>query len=231
MVNVTEEDLLKLTRQLYPTGRAWKLPDGATITKLHEAINRVQLEAVEGMLDQLNKILADNDQFTDQDATDWERRLQIFSNELTSLEDRKLAILRKYSHPGNIQARGHYLVFEGQLQAAGFDVFVHENNPANDQPSDFPFYGGLSAIQLGQAQLGQFGLGGTGGIDIVANYIEEEIDADFVTGPDLQHALFVGGAVKGDPADVPLSRKEEFRQLILNLKFVNNVVILFINYV
>ena len=224
------EILLKLTKRMYSTGLAFLIPASSSIETMHIALNVSEEEAfvaaTSGILD---TILADNDNFTVDDAADWERRLNILASPLTSLEDRKLAILRKYATPGLIPARQHFLYQQGQLRAAGFDVYVHENRPVVQVPSDFAFYTGLAPVQLGQSQLGQKVLGQQT-INIVANSIDENKDAQFSIGPDFAATYFIGGIVKGNAAVVENDRKDEFRQLILSLKPVQNVAILFINY-
>src|SRR5690606_32537660 len=102
--------------------------------------------------------LPDNDGFTADDATDWERRLGMIYSPLVPLADRKLAILRKMNHPGTIKARQNWLYVEGQLRAAGFDVYVHENRfddgmGGYDTKTPVELSGGsASAAQYGQFQ-------------------------------------------------------------------------------
>lgn len=116
-----------LTSVLYPTGRAYKGPTGGWRDKLHRAMGIHEAKAYADNLATLSAILPDNDNFTADDATDWERRLGLITNLSVPLADRKAAILRKMNHPGTIKARQHYLYLQGQLQLAGFNVFVHEN--------------------------------------------------------------------------------------------------------
>jgi uncharacterized protein YmfQ (DUF2313 family) len=121
------EKLLALTRQLYPKGRAFKMPADGFIERLHRALSVSEQQVYEDALSILNNILPDNDGFTADDATAWERRLGLITNESVSLADRKLAIIRKINHPGIIKSRQSALYLEGQLRAAGFDVYVFEN--------------------------------------------------------------------------------------------------------
>jgi hypothetical protein len=123
----TEEKIMKLTRQLMPTGRAWKMPEGGYHESLNFALNIQQAEAYDAATSILKSLLPDNDEFTEDDATDWERRLGITSSGLNYLEDRKAAILQKLQFPGLNPAKGHYGYIESQLQDAGFDVYVYEN--------------------------------------------------------------------------------------------------------
>jgi len=156
--------LLYLTKRLYPTGRAFKIPVDSNLEKIHKALIVSEQEAFEaatsGILD---TILADNDNFTEDDAADWERRLAIRADTATSLADRKLAILRKYASPGDIPARQYFLYLEGQLQNAGFNVFVFENRSEIGTTGVFETIdiGAVIGNQLGTFQLGQEQLGPT----------------------------------------------------------------------
>lgn len=225
-----------LSRQLYPTGRAFKMPVGSFFEKLNTGLAQGEKRFYDDALSTLDSAIPDNSDFTADDATDWERRLGLITNDAVSLENRKLAIIRKMNHPGAIPARQHYLYLQGQLQAAGFDVYVFENR--------FPSYGGTYdtqtpqevtgssavGIQHGDAQHGDF-QHGTELFDIVANSLDPDIDAVFNIGSSLRCTFFIGGNPLGTFADVDVERETEFRQLILKIKPVQTVAYLFINYV
>jgi len=224
--------LLKLTKRLYPTGRAFRIPFEKTIEKIHKGLNVSESEAFLGATGILDSILPDNDNFTEQDATDWERRLAIRASSLTSLDDRKLAIARKYASPGDIPARQHFLYQQGQLQAAGFDVFIHENRVSDGMggfttiPID-----GVIGVNYGSINYGAANYGPSiANQDIIANYIDAERDELFVIPTDLRATYFIGGEVLGTVADIPAERESEFRQLVLTLKPLQTVGILLINY-
>jgi len=117
----------KLGKTLYPTGRAFKIPFGGVLDKLNSALSESEQRAFDDAVSILDSALPDNDNFTTGDATDWERRLGLITNPAVPLSDRKLAIIRKIRHPGNIPARQNFLYLQGQLQDAGFNVFVFEN--------------------------------------------------------------------------------------------------------
>lgn len=219
--------LFLLTERLYPTGRAFREPVGGLKEAVSKALSASEADLYNEAVGVLDEILADNENFNAEDAAVWERRLAIRANSATPLADRKLAILRKYASPGNIPARQHYLFLERELQNAGFDVWVHENRPTAQNPS---VYATASSIgQLGQKQLGQFNIGSSN-YDIVANYIDLERDSTFVIGTNFKCLFFVGGQVKGDAANVDADRREEFRQLILQVKPLHTVGVLLINY-
>jgi uncharacterized protein YmfQ (DUF2313 family) len=230
------EKLLQFTKQLYPSGSAFRVNENSFKHRLHRALVVSEAKAFNDAKSILDSMLPDNDNFTASDATAWERRLGLITNESVPLADRKLAIKSKMNHPGTIPARSSARFLEKQLQDAGFDVYVHENRFWNgseyetqspyDVTGSFPPYmfqhGGF---QHGNAQHG------ASVWNIIANYIDEDYDFDFNIGADLTYTFFVGGAVVGDYADVPIARKKEFRQLILRTKPVQTIGYLFINYI
>ncbi len=231
------DEILKLTRQLYPKGRAFAIPVDSDIEKLHEGLAISEAQAYNDALAIFDSMLPDNENFTAQDATDWERRLGMVQNPSVSLDDRKLAITRKMQHPGTVKARQHFLYVEGQLQAAGFNVFVFENRFDDggggiETRDPLVVNGGVGGItpQMGDFQMGDKQMGPSYD-NIIVNYIDEETDKVFNVGDNLRSTFFIGANPVGDFADVSIDRKDEFRQLILKLKPVQAVGYLFINYI
>lgn len=236
-MGVVADKILTLTKNLYPTGRAWSMPAGSVLEKLHKALalseERTWLDAVSI----LDSALPDNPNFTSQDASDWERRLGMITNLAVPLADRKLAIIRKMNHPGTIPARQNYLYLEGQLQAAGFAVYVFRNVFSDGMggyitKNPLTISGGVGRInfQHGQRQHGQFHHGSAYD-NIIANHIDEDRDRLFNIGSNLRSTFFIGGGYLGTFANVDANRKDEFRQLILRLKPVQEIGFLLINYV
>jgi hypothetical protein len=230
------DDILILAKKFYPTGRAFKMPFGGWLERLNYALGISEAKAYNDALEILNSLLPDNADFTTDDATDWERRLGMISSNAT-LEDRKLAIKRKMNHPGDIKARQHYLYVQGQLQAAGFDVFVYENRFDDgmgglETRSPFVVLGGLGLldVQHGDFQHGDIQHGGIWG-NVIANYIDEAEDRKFNVGNNLRSTFFICGNPIGTVAYVPAVRKEEFRQLILKLKPAQTVGYLSVIYI
>lgn len=238
----TVETIVQLSRQLYPPGRAFAMPTGGDLEALHRALAQSEARAWNDAMSILDSILPDNDNFTEDDATDWERRLGIYSGTGTSLADRKLAILRKINHPGTVKARQNYLYLQNQLRAAGFDVYVYENI-FDDGGGGFETRtpGQILAYAVGYASIGGFSLGevnlndtwgtGIGTVTVAANHLEESRDADFSFGDNWRSSFFIAGAAVDEFAEVEEVRKIEFRQLILRIKPVASAGILFVNYV
>lgn len=231
--------ILELTKLAYPTGRAFRITPGSDMEKLHTGLALSEARAYEDGLAILDSILPDNSNFTADDATDWERRLGLIYSPMVSLADRKLAIKRKMNHPGTIPARQHYLYLQGQLQAAGFNVYVYENRFAL-YPTGFETKNPLvvsSGVGAYKFRHGQFLHGQKqhgvmyNPFNRVINHIEESRDATFNVGNNLRYTFFVGGSPIGTFANVDVNRKDEFRQLILKIKPAQTVGFLFINYV
>lgn len=231
------ESLLKLTKQLYPTGRAFKMSTGSVLEKLHNALNKSEERAYSDAVSILYSILPDNDQFTADDATDWNRRLGMIVNPLAALPDRKLAILRKRQQPGTNPAKEHYLYLQTQLRAAGFDVYVYENKFYDSMSgtwitkTPFELTGSSSfytKVRHGTIRHGQASHGFVYN-NMIINYLEPEKDSAFAL-KSFRGTFFIGGNTVGSMANVPLVRKKEFRQLILQIKPLQTVGFLLINY-
>jgi|SRR5687768_758549 len=232
------DKIITLTKQLYPTGRAFRVAVDSYKLRLHNALAISEAQAYTDALSTLNSALPDNDDFTAEDAAAWEHRLGLITNEAVSLDDRKAAIIRKMNHPGTIPARQHYLYLESQLQAAGFDVYVHENRfplggGAYETRTPEDVTGGSAPMELQHGNPPQHGDGqhGTGTWNLIVNNLDEDLDSTFNIGANLKSTFFIGGPYVGDYADVDANRKLEFRQLILKIKPVQTVGYLFINYV
>lgn len=234
------ETILKLTKRLYPKGRAFRIPFGSVIEKVHKGLNSSESRAYSDAISVLDSILPDNANFTTEDASDWERRLGLITNTTVPLEDRKAAILRKMNHPGTIPARQHYLYLERELRAANFDVRVYENRniaALTDPPesgvaemgvSEMGGYVGLEfttvydpndfiteADQMGIGESGVAEMGGASGtndFEICARYIDSEKDANFFNHQfvDQMGASESGVAEMGSVYDFPTALRSSF---------------------
>ncbi len=139
--------------------------------------------------------------------------------------------------PGRNPAKGHYLWIQQQLQDAGFAVYVHENIFAT-YPSGYTtvapnsLYGNtnFATPRHGQFRHGQIRSGGYYN-NIIANSITQDGDLGFNIGANFRSTFFIGGQAIGTYANVLATRETEFRQLVLNLKQVQNIGYLFVNYV
>lgn len=227
------DKILKLTRQLYPTGRAWKMPFDGFFESLHKALAVSEENAYNDAVSIMYSILPDNPNFTSDDATDWERRLGMETNLATPLSLRMLAIKRKMQSPGINPARENYLNIQYQLQLGGFDIYVYENRfpvyPYGYTTQTIQQFANLYDNQHGDHQHGDIQHGFQFG-DVVVNSMDQTIDSSFVISTDLRSTFFIGGPTAGSYANVPLTRKQELRHLILQLKPAHTVAYLLINY-
>lgn len=232
------DKLLSLTGQLFPTGRAFWIKVNSDKENLLKGLLASEERAYNDATAILNSILPDNDNFTAGDATSWEKRLGLITNQLVPLSDRKDAIKRKMNHPGTIPARQNYLYLQGQLQAAGFDVYVYENRFSDgfggyvtktpDVFSLLPFPHGTS--RHGQFRHGQIRHGQGFYSNKIANNVEKSLDDPFKIGSNYRFTFFIGGPTPGTWATVDANRELEFRQLVLRIKPVHTVALLLLNF-
>lgn len=228
MAATTQEKIMRLTRQNFPTGRAFKHAPDSDAYKYQNARASVYADMFDDALAVLNAILPDNDGFTAADATRWEQRLgMIVQDETVALSSRKSAIEQKYNHPGEILARQSADYLQEQLQAAGFDLYVYENTV----PVYPSFYdvSGMVSWQHGQWQHGQMQHGAGWG-DVIANNLDYTKDAPYAFRSTLTGTFFVCGPSIGTFANVEEARREELRRLLLQLKPCESIGFLFINY-
>jgi len=237
----------KLAKQLYPKGRAFNYNEKSLLNSFHLGINEPMKQAYNGAKSILDSLLPDNDNFTSEDATQWERRLALNTNQLTPLEDRKKAILRKLNHPGQVSARQHRLFIESQLRLAGFDVRVYENRFDEGGNIVTLSFEDVTGYQHGEFEHGEFEHGDFSGV-LLANYIDYIRDVDFNIGDNYRSTFFIAGDDFGTVnslgvtslnygvstndrfATIPETRRKEFRELLLKLKPAQTVGILLINY-
>ncbi len=121
-MSIIGDKILALTKQLYPEGRAFKMPLGGYLEKLHEALSNSEQQAFADAISILSDILPDNANFTEDDATDWERRLGLIYNPLAILSDRMLIIKNKLNQPGNNPAKGSYLHLLKKISTDNFST-------------------------------------------------------------------------------------------------------------
>jgi uncharacterized protein YmfQ (DUF2313 family) len=252
-INVLQQ-LLSLSKQLFPTGRAFRIPANSLKEKVEKGLLASEERAYNDAVGILDSILPDNDNFTAEDATRWEQRLGMIVNPDVDLEDRKAAIIRKYNHPGTILARQSAGYIQEQLQLAGFDVYVHENIPEQSiidllqSNSLIPQWGGfefgelefgdaltifdnlLDHSEFGELEFGTFEWGQIFYNQKIANSIDHEKDIYFDIGTDAKKTFYIGAAIKGEFATVDTNRRDEFRSIVLKTKPTETIGFALINY-
>lgn len=234
-----EDKILRQKKNLYPTGRAFRIPKDGVFESLLKTLNISEAQAVEDAKSILNAILPDNANFTADDAGEWEVRLGLITNPLVALADRKAAIIRKLNYPAQTKAKGNWRYIQSQLQLANFNVYVFENRFDN-YPDGFitkspiDITGDPSLLvdyQHGMLEHGQAEHGEKFWTNKCVNHIDEKLDLPFIIGANMKSTFYIGGNPIGTYANVDVNRKDEFRQLILKLKPVQTIALLFVNYV
>lgn len=225
-----------LVSQLYPTGRAFYMPKDGVSDKTHFSINRSFIRLLQDADLTIDSVFPDNPNFSLEDCELWEYRFGMVSNPDLSVEERKSAIYRRMGRGQNVRARQHKNYLEKQLQLAGFNVFVHENGFIEGGVKVYKKPTDIVAFSLGAIQHGgdtQHGIGtqhGSGNSQIIAN--SHKPDEDYSVSDDkLWATFFIGGAILGEMVEIPQTREEEFRELVLKLKPAHLVAFTFINYV
>lgn len=210
---------------------------GGNSERMHQALAVSEARLYNDTKSTLSSLLPDNDNFTEEDATDWERRLGLTSSSLVPLEDRKAAIRRKMASPGVNPAKSAAKWLEYQLQQAGFDVYVYENiidlyPTGYERISPGEFNANiLTDLEYGDPEYGELEYGAYFNY-IVANSIYNEEDVATFNGiQDFATSFFIGGATFGTYANVLATREAEFRQLILSQKQAQNIAFCYINFI
>lgn len=244
-----KDKIISLTGQLYPKGRVFNFLSGGWFKTIHEALAISESEAWDDANSVIfNSLLPDNPLFDVADAEIWEERFKIPFSSGATLEQRKAAILRKWRYPGTVKARAHRLFIQSQLQLAGFDVVLYENR-VDDGSGGIttidPY--GFSGFQHGEFEHGEFEHGEFG-MELLVNYIDSERDSTFDIGSSFATTFFVASSSFGTVdslgvttpdysasasdilANVPLVRRDEFRELLLRLKPAKTIGVLLVNW-
>lgn len=236
---IEEKQLLDLTDQLYPTGRAWRLFNGNVFESLHRAINESFFELRSNTAALLDSTIPDNENFDVKDCIYWEGKLGLISNQNLTLELRKQIILNKLIFPKNIKARQGLEYIQNEIEIYGFTGVKIYPNIFYDSNGDYYYMNPMqvsgniaAATQHGGAtQHGNSTLHGDGNFEVIAN---EAGDENYSTGgKEFLWATFYIAGLNSiyEKGSIDSSRKREFRELILKLKPAHLVAFTFINYI
>jgi uncharacterized protein YmfQ (DUF2313 family) len=234
----TLRDLLRLVQQLYPTGRAWYLPEGSNFSGLHEAINLSFLRLINTAYATLDSRFPDNTNFDEDDAELWEYRFGLVTDESLTIEQRRANLLRKLSYRSNVKARQNFRYIQAQLQASGFNVGVYENiffdgsgNKFYKTPADVLGVLPNSTQHGGNTMHGGNTEHGGGNFDVIANSNQPESFSIGGSGNQWATFFIAGPTAINTIAQIQKSREKEFRELVLKLKPAHLVAYIFINYI
>lgn len=233
------EDLLSLVTDLYPTGRAFAIPEQSEFKKLHTAINQSLLRLIQASKRVIDNNIPDTIFFEENDCELWEYRLGLTTNTALTLAQRREIIYNRMGYPKNIKARQNYRHIQNQLQLNGFNVGVYENIFFTD-PSDVATHyyldpSDISNTSLPLVQHGggtQHGFGtqhGSTSYDVIAN---EMFIEDYAVGGanNLWATFFIAHPTDlYQRAIIDSSRMVEFKEQVLKLKPAHTVAYTFIN--
>ncbi len=231
-------NFFRMLSLLYPTGRAWNLPENRNFSNLHTAFNLSLVQAAVDASAMLDATFPDNVNFDSSDADLWEYRYGIPFNPALTLSQRMNNIYQAMAFPQNILGRQSPSYIEAMLQASGFDVHVYQNIFFDGgghlyQKTPNQVLGTVTGTtQLRfiatQTQLGaQTQLGGAS-YQFIAN---NETPETYNTGGILWPTFFIAGDTISSVAKIPVSRQTEFRRLVLKLKPAHTVAFLIVNFV
>ena len=223
---------VRLTKRLYPTGRAWWLKRNSIFERVHAGLAYSESRMRSIFEELLNSILPDNDYFTAEDATNWERALGLYNQSALDLDTRKIAITRKMRYPGEAVTRQHYTFLQAELHKAGFTNVIVTENRFGDPLAPVAFIGAIyNDISYGGAAYGQQEVD-SGDAEKLANYIDPVKDAgfDFGSTTNLRATWFISGDPFPTIVAVDEKRKNEFRELMLRLKPAQTAGYLFVKF-
>lgn len=228
-------NFLRQFQHLLPTGAAWRITIQKTLRKFFEGLTGAPADArefIDGVYEQLAPETTD-------ELAEWERQFGLdgTGDEAT----RRTALSAAWQATGGQSPR--YL--QDILQAAGFDVYVHEWWSAGPpiwvarDPRDYADPALVGEVQCGEvvAQCGE---------DLAECSDLLAADADYLVNDDLsrrappplpsdperwQHFFYVGGETFPDTATVPSERRAEFRRMLLKYKPTHLWIVLRIEYV
>jgi hypothetical protein len=220
---INNQDILKLKKQLLPKGRAFNVPIGGYFEKLLLGLGGKESEAYNQAIGLLNSIIPDNIFFSTEDAAYWERTLSISSSLDDSITNRMAAIYRKMTFPGNTKGRQHKYYLQGQLRAANFPVTIYEFNDIKNRITNE--YHSLDTVHSVGTRHGGMEIPFYTGV--IANFLDPTNETPIeITLANLKNVFWIAGNTFDDYVNIPLSRIEEFRNIVLTIKPLHTVAFL-----
>lgn len=231
------QDLLGLVNQLYPTGRAWYLPENGVFQNFHKAVNTSFLRIVNDIYSTIDSSIPDNENFSEEDCLLWEYKLGLNSGQDLSLDQRRLIIAKKIGFPRNIKARQGVKYIQEQLNLYGFNVGVYENifydvngNPYHKSPSEIVALSVSTTQHAEDVQHGESTQHGSGNFQVIANSSYSE-SYSIGGNENLWATFFIAGINDlTQSAVIPQARETAFRELVLKLKPAQTVAFIFVNF-
>jgi len=232
---------IRAYQHLLPKARSWRLTINKRLRQFFDGLTGLPKDYV----DYVDDIYLDLFPQTTRELDRWLRQFAITTGGTEQEQRDKLATA--WAAVG-----GQSLTYiQSTLQSAGFDVYLHEwYDPTSVPPvgvkqcltprdpnaadyllankilgsvPDYTCLAGDPTMESGEprAQSGEFN-----GLKPVP--VEYEVPTDTTKWP---YVMYVGGATYGSSANVPTARRDEFENLLLQLRPTHNWVGFFINYV
>ena len=214
-------------------------------------------EIYQKLFNLLKQRIPDNEIFDNTDILNWERVLGLVQNNSISDDIRKERILSKQTY--YLEELGQRELIEKRLRENGFDVYVHENRYPNEPIETQVGFAECGFAECGGYILtdGDYIYKQPEPYtEICANYIDSEIDSKLTeseTGAECglvecgqfecsndysididsfnQSVFFVSAEIYPNKSNIDISRKDEFRQIILSLKPITDIALLYVNYI
>ena len=175
--------------------------------------------------------IPDNENFTSDDAENWERVFGIIPPAGSTLEDRKKVILSYWSIP-SYENRLTKDYLQEQLNIAGYDVQVVENRFYDPLSNTFKVLADNDS-EFDSNTFDSFVFDGTGydPTEILMNYIDPaKEDPINLNEFNANNVIFIGHPTE-PRANIDISKKSQFRELILKYKPAHMACMIFVNYV
>lgn len=234
-----QEKIKLLLKQLSPNGRAFRMRPFGDFDKFADVHAKSFGRASVDISQVLDYLFPDNTRYNIETATEWMKVLGIFNSGSLTLEEMTAAIISRWLYPNNTTGSAYYYTISLAIQAAGFAAGVYENRfyEGGQWITKTPeqLWSELMSVAIcgvpmcGETECGTEYLGMP--VQRVVQYISEEQDSHFSISPNMRCTFFVASSddisVK---ATLPLSRKDEFRQLLIQLKPIQAVGLAYINY-
>jgi hypothetical protein len=246
-----------LFKHLLPRGEAWKITIDKTLRRFFLGLSEQPQET----RDYVDKVYLDLFPGTARSSTDtgiapeersgaleeWERQFGLTPPDLTDFTSRRAAVDAEWKAIGG-QSPGY---IQGILQAAGFDVYVHEwwSSGPPYVARDPRLYTALPLIGLyqctGDAFIGpdQPACSALASQPQCTDFLIN--DVHYLVNKDLTHRapprvpddptkwpyfIYVGGVTFPDEAIVDVARRDEFERLLLKLRPTHNWIVTLISY-
>ncbi|MBP1638981.1 MAG: hypothetical protein H6Q17_564 [Bacteroidetes bacterium] len=217
-------DILKLQKQLLPTGRAFSVSTDSVFEQLLLGLGGQKTQTINNTIGILDSVIADNSAFDENDAAAWEEALGIYASSTSTLEERIAAIYAKQQFPSNVKGRQHKSYLEYRLTQAGFECGIYEWSDIKDKLSAIQHSASThhsTAVHHGAISIPAYS-------GIIANYLTQSQETQIPTSlQNLKNIFWICGTSGFDSfIDIPSAQMKKFRHIVLEVKPLHTVAYL-----